>query len=109
MPKKDRAKEEGFTAMLDRDVVVDIARHDFDSISFSESLLLSFPGWDEFRLVSVHIILEGISHNGSKSTRGKTISRMCTDPLKKRLPEYLKLSKPKLLALPEKPLRLKGR
>ena len=68
-----------------------------------------FPGWDEFRLVSVHIILEGISHNGSKSTRGKTISRMCTDPLKKRLPEYLKLSKPKLLALPEKPLRLKGR
>jgi len=59
--------------------------------------------------VPVHIILEGNAHDVPKSAGRKTIIRTFTDPLKKRLAEYLEFFKPKILALPEKPLYLIGR
>jgi hypothetical protein len=67
------------------------------------------PGWHEFRLMSIHIILEGNAHHGPKRANRKSIIRMFIDPLKKRLAEYLEFFKTKLVALPEKPLYLIGR
>src|SRR5271166_1791239 len=57
----------------------------------------------------VHIILEGHAHHVPKSAGRKSIIEMHSDPLKKRLPEYLEFFKPKILALHEKPLYLIGR
>ena len=64
---------------------------------------------DEFRLMPIYVIFQCEAHHVPKSAGGKSIIRVFIDPLKKRLAEYLEFFKPKILALPEKPLDLIGR
>jgi len=57
----------------------------------------------------VDIIFQCNAHHVPKSVGRKSIIRVFIDPLKKRLAEYLESFKPKILALPGKPLDLMRR
>jgi hypothetical protein len=54
----------------------------------------------------IHIIFQCNAHHVPKSVGRKSIIRVFIDPFKKRLAEYLKSFKPKILALLGKPLDL---
>ncbi len=64
------------------------------------------PDRHEFAFMLVNIIFQCNAHHVPESVGRKSIIRVFIDPLKKRLAEYLKSFKPKILALPGKPLDL---
>jgi hypothetical protein len=74
--------------------------------TFGGRLQCARPNRHEFALMPVDIIFQCNAHHVPKSVGRKSIIRVFIDPLKKRLAEYLESFKPKILALPGKPLDL---
>jgi hypothetical protein len=73
---------------------------------FQRRLQCARPDRQEFTLMPVHIIFQCNAHHVPESVGRKSIMRVFIDPFKKPLAEYLKSFKPKILALPGKPLDL---
>jgi hypothetical protein len=78
----------------------------FANPAVSETVHNARPDSHEFALMPFHIIFQCNAHHIPKIVGRKSIIRVFIDPLKKRLAEYLESFKPKILALPGKPLDL---